>query len=463
MLPSRPDSDIAILGLGYVGLTLAVAMADVGYRIHGIENNVNTLAQLQRGVPHFNEPGLAESFAKHVQNGAISIHETLPRHCPATVFIITVGTPINAQKKADITAIQAVSRTILPVLKPDDLVLLRSTATIRCAREVVKPILDQAGTSYQLAMCPERTAEGRALEELRQLPQLVGGMDAASTERAAQIFERLTPYVKRLSNMETAAFVKLINNTLRDVLFAFANEVATMADALGLDAQEVVDAANDRYPRSHLAKPGLVGGPCMEKDSYILRDSLAELAVTPELIMRGRTRNESMIAYGIARAVTTLATHGHAADSIKKIAVLGLAFKGEPAVQDIRGSLAIDLFKQLQAQFPAAHIVGYDAVASVAEAAQWELLAVPKLEDTLRDANLVFVQNNHAAFRGEALAPHLAQLAPHALIYDFWGCVATSVMQGRNLFYLGLGAKMIEPARLAAKAIEEFGLTDSVG
>lgn len=220
---------MCIVGLGYVGLTLAVAMADAGFRVHGVETAELVLAALRTGKAHFVEVGLNAKLAEQIAAGRFTFGSDFDPEARSTAYIITVGTPVGENKRVRFESMKTVAENVARVLRPDDF---------------VKPVLDRTGHPYALAFCPERTLEGRALQELRSLPQVVGGIDANSTFRASQMFSFLTPSVVRVNDPETAELVKLVNNTQRDYLFAFANEVAAVCDQLGLDAAEVIASGN---------------------------------------------------------------------------------------------------------------------------------------------------------------------------------------------------------------------------
>jgi UDP-N-acetyl-D-mannosaminuronic acid dehydrogenase len=224
---------VCIIGLGYVGLTLAVAMADVGFRVHGVERSQEILSCLKQSRATFVETGLDERLAARIADGSFTFSETIPTGHISAVFIITVGTPLEkGQKSTDLASIRTVSDMVADALRPGDLVILRSTVRVGVSRDVVKPILDKAGVAFDLAFCPERTLEGSALRELRTLPQIVAGLDETSCLRATQLFNFLTPTTVMVHDLETAEMVKLINNTQRELLFAFANEVAHFCDVV---------------------------------------------------------------------------------------------------------------------------------------------------------------------------------------------------------------------------------------
>ena len=235
-----PDRTICVLGLGFVGLTLAAVMADVGFNIVGVEIRPEVRDRLSSGEAHFHEPGLNDNIRRAIGSGRLKIHETIPDNCPATVYIITVGTPLGADGRVNLESVRRIARQIGERLKDDDLIILRSTVKIGTTCNVVAPIIKQAGKPFEIAFCPERTVEGQALAELRYLPQIIGADDRDTANRAAQLFSFITPTVIRVSSLETAEMIKLIDNAKRDVMFAYANEVARMCDGMGISAAEVI-------------------------------------------------------------------------------------------------------------------------------------------------------------------------------------------------------------------------------
>lgn len=419
MLPSTlRDTHVCIIGLGYVGLTLAVAMADAGFHVHGIEKNGEVLECLRQGRAHFSEGGLNAKLAEQIAKGRFSFAEKIGSDLPATVYIVTVGTPVGSDKTTRFEGILGVTEAIADVLKEGDLVILRSTVRVGTTRETVKPILDGAGVAYDLAFCPERTLEGKALVELRTLPQVVGGIDPASTFRASQMFSFLTPSVVRVNDPETAEIVKLINNTQRDFTFAFANEVAAICDVLGISAQEVIASGNLGYPRANLPMPGPVGGPCLEKDPYILAEGLERRGFTPALAIAARRWNESLPGRtigAVAREYVRVA--GGPPD---RIAVVGLAFKGRPETDDLRGSVVVPMIELLAREFPGTKMVGWDPLVKEDAVAGLGLEPVATLADAFDGAGIVIIQNNHEVFAQMDLPGLSAKMTSPGIIYDYW-------------------------------------------
>src|SRR5882672_10931685 len=265
---------IGVVGMGYVGLTMAVALARKGFTVHGVDASPAVLAALSEGRAHLFEPGVEERIAAF-RGERLLVGRELPA-AGVDAVLICVSTPTNPATHApELENLRAAARHVAERCAPDTLVVVRSTVPVGASRAVVLPELARRWPAPRLAMAPERTIQGQALRELEQLPQIVGGLDGASAEAAATIFARLTPRVVRVSSLEAAEAVKLINNSHTDLIYSFGNEVALMAERWGLDPLELIRAANVEYPRPDLSKPGYVGGACLSKDPYILASSSA--------------------------------------------------------------------------------------------------------------------------------------------------------------------------------------------
>jgi len=433
-----PDCEVCIVGLGYVGLTLATVMAGSGFHVTGVEVRSDVLELLREGRAHFFEPGLEGRLKQAIRDGRISFSSEIPSNCAATVFIITVGTPLGSDGKSTMHGIGAVTRQVAKVLKPNDLVVLRSTVKQGTTRNVVLPVLQATGIQFDLAFCPERTLEGKALIELRQLPQIVGGVNLKSTIRASQVFQFITPTVVRVSNVETAEFIKLIDNANRDILFAYANEVARCCDVLGISALEVIQAGKLGYPRTNLPMPGLVGGPCLEKDPYILVEGLEERGITPEITLAARRINERQ-PVEVACYLSSLLKQSFPVDPV--IVLMGLAFKGQPVTDDLRGTLAKPFYSALRHHFPDAKFRGYDSVVSKNEIIKLGLTPCTSIEKAFFGANLVVILNNHPDFGAMSIEILSASLARPSLIYDFWNLFnAKELSLAPGVGYLALGS-----------------------
>jgi nucleotide sugar dehydrogenase len=442
MVPTDyPDRAVCVIGLGYVGLTLAVAMVRAGFDVHGVEIRDDVLERLDRGEPHFHEPGLAESLRRAIAGGGLRFSKFIPENSGARVYIITVGTPLDDAGRTRLDMVEKVSRELSGHLRPGDLVIMRSTVMLGTTRNVVLPALRQAaGIEFDIAVCPERTLEGKALEELHKLPQIVGGDTLNATARASQVFGFLTPTIVRVSGLETAEMIKLVDNTCRDVHFAFANEVARLCDAAKISAAEVIRAGTLAYPRTTVPMPGPVGGPCLGKDSYILAEGLRALGAEPELTLAARRVNESLADSAAAHlARTSAAIPGFPADPV--VTLLGLAFKGRPATDDLRGTTARPIYEACREHFPNASFRGYDPVVRAPQIRDFGVEPVATLEDAFAGSHLVMILNNHEAFAGMPVERLADRLARPGLIYDFWNNFeARELRLPAGTGYMALGA-----------------------
>lgn len=410
--------DVAVVGLGYVGLTLATALADAGLHVLGVERRPDVVELTNRGVPHFTETGLPGMLAHAVETGRLTARQNFGSG-QADIYVITVGTPLDTAGKARTDFIEAATRQVADNMAPGALVILRSTVKIGTARKVVTPILEASGKSFDLAMCPERTLEGKAMHELRRLPQIVGADTPAVRERAAQFFHKLTPTAVQVSSLEAAEIIKLIDNTFRDVQFGFANEVARVCDAFGVNAMEVVPGGKLGYPRTDVALPGLVGGPCLEKDPHILTQSLREVGCELDITTAARRVNERQ---PVETVDFILSEHAKRSRQAPRIALLGMAFKGVPATDDLRGAMSLVVLRALCAKAPGATVTLYDPVCS---ARQLRLVApghpvAGYLEETISGADIAIIANNHPELASWRPRQMLRVMAESGFIYDYW-------------------------------------------
>lgn len=438
------DQSVCIVGLGYVGLTLAVTMADVGFDVIGVEVRDSVLDLLAQSKPHFFEPGLEEKLRRLVLSKRISFAKKIPSGWHGSVFIITVGTPLDSAGKSRMDMITQASQEVAEHLKSNDLIIMRSTVKLGTTRQVVLPILQAKHLPFDIAFCPERTLEGKALKELRHLPQVIGGINPQSSVRAAQFFQHITPTVVRVSNPETAELIKLVDNAQRDVQFAYANEVARICDALNISAREVIESGKLGYPRTNLPMPGPVGGPCLEKDSHILAEGLEGYDIKPELTLAGRVINERQPQETIGR-LTQYCKNLIAFPAVPRIVLLGLAFKGRPATDDLRGTTAKPIFAQLRLEFPEGEFFGYDPVVSEKDIHEFGLQPCSTLSSAFDRANLVLILNNHPVFTDMAIESLSKDMAEQGVIYDYWnGFNAMDLNLANDARYLALGSGFLD-------------------
>lgn len=443
--PQLSDTRICIVGLGYVGLTLAVALAGRRLHVHGIDIKPDWIASIAAGAAPFHEPGLEAAMQAATATGHFLPSTDIRDAATATVFVLTVGTPLGTGGHINLDYIAAAAGAVARMLKDGDLVILRSTVKIGTARSTVAPVLASSGKRFEIAVCPERTLEGRALSELAELPQVIGADSDGTRDRCVRLFRQLTPSTVPVSSLEAGELVKLVDNTYRDVTFAFANEVAHLCGHLGVSANEVIAAGKLGYARTNVARPGPVGGPCLEKDPHILAQSAK--AVGAHMLVTEASRIVNERQPGDVAALIRARCH-RANGLVERIAVLGLAFKGRPETDDLRGTMAKPLVEALREAFPTADIVGYDPIVAMARAeAFFSVPAAASLEDAVTGADLVVIANNHPQFKDADLGQLSRLMRAPAVIYDLWSQHAGAPEHLANgVSYVALGDERLDIA-----------------
>jgi len=411
------ENKICIMGMGYVGLTLAVAMAKKGYRVHGVEIDEKKLESMKNGKPYFYEAGLESTLRTVIDKRSLTFSREIPsKQYP--VYIITVGTPVTEDTKIPrFDMIKRVSKEISRVMSQDSLVILRSTVAVGTTRNIVLPILKRQIASPRIAFCSERTLEGKALEEIFTLPQVIGAIDEESLRRASSIFHKITPTVVEVSSLETAEIIKLLDNVYRDAQFALANEIAEICEIYGINGYETIRAANLGYNRTNIALPGYVGGPCLEKDPHILAYSLKKYKFKPKIILEARSLHEKLQGRIADRILKWASSNG--LDLKKaKVTLLGMAFKGVPEVDDLRGSASVIMIKELKSR-GFKNLCGHDFLVSDENVRKLKIEPVD-ITDAFNDASIVIFMNNHPGYRKINLIDCLKRMSKPAYFMDSW-------------------------------------------
>lgn len=425
---------VGVVGMGYVGLTLAVVLARKGFTVHGMDVSPRVVSALAAGRPHLFEPGVEEGL-RDLLGERLHVGPELPLRGLDAV-VICVSTPVDAETQQPALAnLQSAARHVAERCDPDTLVIVRSTVPVGASRAVVLPELRARWARARLAFAPERTIQGQALRELEELPQVVGGLDAESRDAAAALFGRVARQVMRVSSLEAAELVKLVNNCHTDLIYSYGNEVALMAERWALDPLEVIRAANLDYPRPDLARPGYVGGGCLSKDPYILRSAARAAGYEPWLIGQARGLNEHLPIHVAERLVTLVReTRGRAEGAT--CLVLGWAYKGWPPTDDMRGAPVTPMLPL----FRAAGFVlrGHDFL--VAPDVIRGLGAEPVSLDTgFAGADAVLVITNHPEYAKLDLKSLLGRLRRPAVLFDSWRILDEETVRAGGVRYAGIG------------------------
>jgi len=336
------DFKVGVIGLGRVGLPLALAYAARGVPVIGIDLDEKRLADVRQGVMPFKEDGAAEVLRKLKGTDALRVSSDFQSLREADAIFVTVGTTLNNEFRPDYSQVQGALSALAGVLRPVQILMLRSTVSPGTLTKAVKPYMEnelhlKVGRDVLLASTPERIAAGKALVELPTLPEIVGGIDELSSEVAAETLRVLGPEKKvHITSSTGAELTKLFNNVYRYVTFALANEFALMAEVYGVDAHQVINIANKDYLRGGIPLPGPCGGPCLAKDGYFLVEDLT----FPDFILTAWKLNEGIPAHMVRRLKRRLEERSQSLVGAK-VAVLGMGFKAE--IDDTRQSPAVRL------------------------------------------------------------------------------------------------------------------------
>lgn len=436
---------IVVAGLGYVGLTLALTLADEGFHLSGYDVDHKKIQQLQNGDCYIHEIGLPQLLQ---QNVGKTFHPTTELPETGDVYIISVGTPVTLQEGKVIPGpildyLEKSVTDIGGVLERGNLVVLRSTVPIGTCREYVIPKLEEVsglkcGLDFHVSFAPERTAEGKAIKELRELPQIIGGYNNDAVEATVAVFRELTSTIVRVESLEAAEMIKLVNNSFRDYVFAFANELSVLASKFNIDVVDAIKSANKGYPRNPipLPSPG-VGGPCLTKDPYIFANVAHDHDLDGQVFIKGRNINENMHPYITERVLTQLKELGKNVED-SKILVCGLAFKGYPETGDVRNSSSVEIYQLLEEA--GAKMYGYDPVATQEDLDEFNINSV-KLESGSNGYDVVLFLNNHKSFEKIDIFQFLRDMNDTPIFLDGWAQFhKDDILNARPCVYMNLSA-----------------------
>ena len=394
---------ISVVGLGYIGLPTAAVIASNAIRVVGVDVNQHAVDTINQGKIHIVEPGLEELVKKAVADGHLSAH-TSPQKADA--FLIAVPTPFKGDNhEPDLKYIESASRALAPMLEKGNLVVLESTSPVGATEQMAKWLAEErsdltfphtvaAGQTPDIfvAHCPERVLPGQVIRELVENDRIIGGMDAASTQAATQVYKM---FVKKgeciATDARTAEMSKLTENAFRDVNIAFANELSLICDQQGINVWELISLAN-RHPRVNILQPGCgMGGHCIAVDPWFIVNQNPD---TAKIIHQARLVNDYKPHYVIEKVKQAVAGLAN-----PKIACLGLAFK--PDIDDLRESPALDITKNL-ASNPAYQILAVEPnIESLPPALEnHNNVVLSTLSDALQQADMIVILVKHKQFFG---------------------------------------------------------------
>jgi UDP-N-acetyl-D-mannosaminuronic acid dehydrogenase len=373
---------ICVVGLGYIGLPTAAVLGSRGYKIHGVEINPKAVEIINSGKAHIVEPDLDILVRGVVTTGNL---KAFTKPAEADIFMICVPTPLTDDNKPQLDYVRSATASIVPFLKKGNLVILESTSppgTTEMMAGIVLENSDFQKGDIHFAHAPERVLPGKILREVVENDRIIGGIDDASTEKAAEFYGSFVTGKLLKTHCRTAETAKLVENAFRDTNIAFANELSLFADRLDLDVWELIRLAN-HHPRVNILTPGPgVGGHCIAVDPWFLVDCEPEVT---RLIRTAREVNEAKPHWVVDRVVSK-------AEKFKKptIACLGLAYK--PDIDDLRESPAVEIVRELQSR----DLGDLKIVEPNLES--HEQFELSSLDDALESADIVLILVGHRPF-----------------------------------------------------------------
>jgi UDP-N-acetyl-D-mannosaminuronic acid dehydrogenase len=410
---------LCVLGLGYVGLTMSIHAAKSGFEVHGVEISAKVLDCLHNKKAPFFEPAM-DLLLNQVLDKNFFVHRKVPSNIEFDVFLISVGTPlIDTKKELNHASLYKAIESLAENITETSTIMLRSTVAVGTTREVGDYLKDLTGIdNLKLCFCPERTAEGRALAELPLLPQVVSGNTQEALDVAVNFFKPLTKEVVVSESLEEAELVKLFNNMYRDAKFAMANTFNLLAQAFGVDGKSVIEKANRNYERSNIPSPGFVAGPCLEKDAYILASNVSDPKLK-DIILTMRKANIYLELRVIEYLKGVLKT-----EIGSNILISGIAFKGIPETNDLRGSSSINILSQLEEYQQNITIHDFMNTKNDLESQiSFNAIEPSDLLSTLnQEISHLVILNNHPSYKSNDLSEPLKLLVDKGLnVIDCWG------------------------------------------
>lgn len=323
------------MGLGYIGLPTAIIAADNGIEVYGVDINPDVVAKTNAKELHFVEPGLQQMLAKVVEAGTLRASVT-PVACDA--YFVVVPTPFKGNHEPDISYVEAATRTIIPLLKADDLFVIESTSPVGTTEKMADIIFGERPElkgKLHIAYCPERVLPGNVIYELVHNDRVIGGMTEAATDRAIEFYAHFVKGNFHRTNSRTAEMCKLTENSSRDVQIAFANELSIICEKAGINVWHLIELAN-KHPRVNILQPGCgVGGHCIAVDPYFITAAYPQEA---QIIAKAREINNYKAKWCAERVKNAMLKFEIDNKRKPKVAMMGLAFK--PNIDDLRESPA---------------------------------------------------------------------------------------------------------------------------
>ncbi len=419
--------NIAVIGLGYVGLPLALAFARK-YRVIGFDISEPRIELMKKGI----DP--SKELAPEDFHGADITFTADPADLQqAHFFVVAVPTPVDAARVPNLRPVLAATETVGKALKKGDYVVYESTVYPGCTEEDCLPILEKLsglklGQDFKLGYSPERINPGDKEHTIEKILKIVAGSDEEALEEIARVYgEVIEAGVYRASSIKVAEAAKVIENTQRDINISLMNELSIIFDKMGIDTKEVLDAAATKWNFIRFT-PGLVGGHCIGVDPYYLVHKARQIGYEPKVILSGRTINDGMPAYIAQRLVQKLIARGKVPQE-SKVLIMGVTFKEN--VADIRNSKVVDLIRELMQYSVNVHAV--DPYASPNEFAHEYGLTL--MDAPSNDYDAVVVAVNHEPYKRLDLNYFKSIMKENPILMDLKAIYDPGIVRQNGLLY----------------------------
>lgn len=335
------------MGLGYIGLPTAIISSQHGINVCGVDINPKVVEKTNRGELHIVEPGLQDLLKKAVDSKSL-VASTTPFE--SDVYLIVVPTPFKAKHEPDISYVESATKTVIPLLKEGDLFIIESTSPVGTTEkmaELIFSVRPELKGRIHIAYCPERVLPGNVIFELVNNDRVIGGIDDASADAAAEFYGKFVTGQLHKTNCRTAEMCKLVENSSRDVQIAFANELSMICEKAGINVWELISLAN-KHPRVNILQPGCgVGGHCIAVDPYFISSAFPNEA---KIIAQARSINNYKSEWCVEKAKNAILSFQLKNCKKPQVALMGLAFK--PNIDDLRESPAMKIAKRLFTEMP---------------------------------------------------------------------------------------------------------------
>ncbi|KAK8804846.1 hypothetical protein WA171_006812 [Blastocystis sp. BT1] len=416
---------ICVIGLGYVGLPMAVAFANKGVKVIGFDICKPKVEAYKNGIDPTSEVG-SENLKNTLSVGNLTLTSELDEIRSANFYIVAVPTPVNNDRSPDVHPVAGASEVVGKVLSKGDYVVFESTVYPGLTEELCIPIIEKfSGLKYmkewKLGYSPERINPGDKVHTFRTITKIVSGCDAESLDRIAKVYEMVVePGVCRASSIKVAEAAKVIENSQRDINIAFMNELAIIFDKMGIDTNDVLDAAGTKWNFLHF-HPGLVGGHCIGVDPYYLTYCAQNLGYTSTIIQSGRLLNDSMGTWIATKTVKLMVQCGLVVKGAR-VCVMGITFKEN--CPDTRNSKVHDILNELKEY--EIEVMSCDPLAPPEEIKKYYGIDLVDIKD-VKDCDAVVMAVAHKQYAEMTMSDLHTLFKPdikQKLVYDVKGVIS---------------------------------------